>query len=168
MYYPAPNKSNGGITIDAKVLERLAPEEISEIARWYEQEGRRLHLVAAERLAKFRAQKQAKNDAEKWAAERRRLGSIMCAYMDAGMQPLKAINTVARSLGESENKLAKILKIHIREQKTGSQKTGSREARRITAIRLAQVGWSNIEIGAELGVHANTIGRDIKKAIGRI
>ncbi len=154
------SKSIGGITLDADILASLDPCDIRKIARWYEAESRRLHFAASEREAKNQQRKEIERSLRKWTAERVRLSEIMITFMEDGMSRERAVNTLSRQIGEDEKKLLYILKLHIKDQNSRA-----RDTRRITAIRLAQDGWSNEKIAEWCGCHPNTIARDLRRAL---
>lgn len=160
MFYAGDKNSQRGITLDAKVLDRLAPDEINEIARWYEAEAKRLRLMASERELRQRRAIEAKKNALLWQHQQDKIGSILSVMIYEGLQPERAIKNLSKQLGEDEKKLSHIYRNYIKKLSREG-----RDARKIAAIRLAQAGWTNIEIAQELDCHPNTIGRDLKKAV---
>ncbi len=144
------------------MLERLEPAELDSVALMYEQTARRIRFKSAEKRERQRIHAEAIKGLAEWSSKREKIARILIVKMQDGMSPEAAIRTLSREIGEDEKKLAYMLKSHFREKRNGE-----RDHRRICVIRLAQDGWSNQRIAQELGIHPNTVGRDLRLALNR-
>ena len=141
-------------------LNCLDVDNLLKLASWHDDMSRRLKLRANE--IKNQDERRDKNKAriEQWNAEKIQLVRLMEVQMQDGKNFLEATSFVSQKMAVNAKTCETLFKRFVT-----TKKKDARKARKILVSKYALAGWTNDQIALELGVHRNTVSKDINEAL---
>lgn len=152
------NKNYRAMDMDTSILADMDLAMLNKMSRYYQN----LQIKIQQKVRQKKLAEDHKKNGKKERAKIKNDLNCLKTLLDSGRDFHQAIESIAGNDELRQNQLAALFKDMIK-----NNEKWSREARRAAVIRLAQAGLQNGEIAEELGIHRNTVSRDIRKTINQ-
>jgi len=141
-------------------LRHLEIDDLKRLAIYHEKTARDLKIRAAEMQKNHDMKAKIRQRVNKITREHKQLCIAMMHEMECGKNFDQAARYGASISGRDLVFCQTSLKRFVFEEKNKA-----RHARKMATFKLAKCGFTNEEIAARLGVHRNTVSKDIRDAI---